>query len=457
MKPLILTVDDDAGILSVLEIQLSDAGYRVIQARDGLEAIQLFREHRPDVVLSDMRMPYKDGQSLLESILQEDAEAMVIMMTAFASVEGAVDAMRTGAFDFIVKPFRESVVLAVIERALKVRNLKSDNCRLRRIVQRQSQPAPDSSSEAMARVYAQAATVADTNVTVLIQGETGTGKEYLAHFICRNSGRSDGPWVVVNCGALPEQLIEAELFGHGKGAFTGAVAARKGRILSADGGTLFLDEVGDLPLAAQVKLLRFLQEGEIQPLGSDVPVKADVRVIAATHRDLQAMSRDELFREDLYYRLNVISLTLPPLCERGEDVPLLLDRFLRDAAVLHERQPASLTPRAMKKIRQLRWPGNVRQLKNMCERWALLYAGREIDEEMIREDLAGAAGSCGQVWKLPAEGVDLSEMERELIRQALERSGKNKTVAARLLGISRHTLDYRLDKHGISVTRQTKA
>lgn len=186
-------------------------------------------------------------------------------------------------------------------------------------------------------------------------------------------------------------------------------------------------------------------------------MKADVRVIAATHRDLQAMSRDELFREDLYYRLNVISLTLPPLCERGEDVPLLLDRFLRDAAVLHERQPASPTPRAMKKIRQLRWPGNVRQLKNMCERWALLYAGREIDEEMIREDLAGAAGSCGQVWKLPAEGVDLSEMERELIRQALERSGKNKTVAARLLGISRHTLDYRLDKHGISVTRQTKA
>lgn len=194
MKPLILTVDDDAGILSVLEIQLSDAGYRVIQARDGLEAIQLFREHRPDVVLSDMRMPYKDGQSLLESILQEDAEAMVIMMTAFASVEGAVDAMRTGAFDFIVKPFRESVVLAVIERALKVRNLKSDNCRLRRIVQRQSQPAPDSSSEAMARVYAQAATVADTNVTVLIQGETGTGK---------------GIWLTLSAG------IPAAATGHG--------------------------------------------------------------------------------------------------------------------------------------------------------------------------------------------------------------------------------------------------
>ena len=451
MTPLILTVDDDAGILSVLDIQLADAGYRVIQARDGLEAIQLFREHKPDVVLSDMRMPFKDGQSLLESILQEDAEAMVIMMTAFASVEGAVEAMRTGAFDFIVKPFKESVVLAVIERALHVKGLKSDNRRLRQIVRSQSGPAPDSSSERMARVYEQAATVADTNVTVLIQGETGTGKEYLARYIWQSSHRSDGPWVVVNCGALPEQLIEAELFGHTKGAFTGATAARKGRILSADGGTLFLDEVGDLPLSAQVKLLRFLQEGEIQPLGSDVSVKADVRVIAATHRDLLAMSEDNQFREDLYYRLNVISLNLPPLCERSEDIPLLAEEFLRDAALLYERPPASFSLRAMKRIRQWRWPGNVRQLKNMCERWALLFAGREIDEQMIQDDLVNASGSGGQTWTLPAEGVDLAEMEKELIGQALERSGKNKSVAARLLGISRHTLDYRLDKHGISL------
>lgn len=453
MTPLILTVDDDAGILSVLEIQLGDAGYNVIQARDGLEAIQLFRENKPDVVLSDMRMPFKDGQSLLESILQEDAEAMVIMMTAFASVEGAVGAMRTGAFDFIVKPFRESVVLAVIERALNVKNLKSDNRRLRQIIRRQSGSAPDSSSERMTRVYEQAATVADTNVTVLIQGETGTGKEYLAHYICQHSNRSDGPWVVVNCGALPEQLIEAELFGHTKGAFTGATAARKGRILSADGGTLFLDEVGDLPLSAQVKLLRFLQEGEIQPLGSDVSVKADVRVIAATHRDLQAMAEEEQFREDLYYRLNVISLTLPPLCERSEDIALLAEGFLCDAAILHERQPARFTLQAMKRIRQWRWPGNVRQLKNMCERWALLFAGREIDEEMIGDDLANAAGTNGQAWKLPAEGIDLAEMEKNLIGQALERSGNNKSVAARLLGISRHTLDYRLDKHKISLAK----
>jgi len=453
MKPLILTVDDDAGILSVLDIQLSDAGYRVIQAHDGLEAIQLFRECRPDVVLSDMRMPYKDGQSLLESILQEDGEAMVIMMTAFASVEGAVEAMRTGAFDFIVKPFKESVVLAVVERALKVGRLKSDNHRLRQMVQRQSLTPAGSSSEAMVRVYEQAATVADTNVTVLIHGETGTGKEHLAHFICRQSGRSHDPWVVVNCGALPEQLIEAELFGHTKGAFSGAVAARKGRILSADGGTLFLDEVGDLPLAAQVKLLRFLQEGEVQPLGSDAVVKADVRVIAATHRDLQAMSREGQFREDLYYRLNVISLALPPLCERGEDIVLLAEGFLQDAAALHGRPVASLSSGAMKKIRQLRWPGNVRQLKNMCERWALLFAGKEIGEEMVEGDLAHAAGNGERAWQLPVEGIDLGEMEKDLIGQALERSGRNKTMAARLLGISRHTLDYRLEKYGISVTK----
>ena len=453
MKPLILTVDDDDGILSVLDIQLSDAGYRVIQAHDGLEAIQLFRDHRPDVVLSDMRMPYKDGQSLLESILQEDGEAMVIMMTAFASVEGAVDAMRTGAFDFIVKPFKESVVLAVIERALKVGRLKSDNRRLRQMVQKQPLPGLDSSSEAMVRVYSQAASVADANVTVLIQGETGTGKEYLAHYICRNSGRSNGPWVVVNCGALPEQLIEAELFGHTKGAFTGAAAARKGRILSADGGTLFLDEVGDLPLTAQVKLLRFLQEGEVQPLGSDASVKADVRVIAATHRNLHAMIEDGSFREDLYYRLNIISLTLPPLCERGEDVAILATGFLQDAAALHERQPVKLSPGALKRIRQMRWPGNVRQLKNMCERWALLFAGQEIGVEVIEGDLAHAAGNGERSWRLPVEGIDLGEMEKEMISQALERSGGNKTAAARLLGISRHTLDYRLEKHGVSVAR----
>ena len=455
MKPLILTVDDDAGILSILDIQLSDAGYRVIQARDGLEAIQLFRECQPDVVLSDMRMPYKDGQSLLASILQEDAEAMVIMMTAFASVESAVEAMRTGAFDFIVKPFKESVVLAVIERALGVKRLKSDNSRLRQMVRRQSPQAPESSSAAMRRVYEQAATVADTNVSVLIQGETGTGKEHLAHYIYQHSDRSDGPWVVVNCGALPEQLIEAELFGHTKGAFTGATTARKGRILSADGGSLFLDEVGDMPLAAQVKLLRFLQDGEVQPLGSDAVVKADVRVIAATHRDLLAMVGEGKFREDLYYRLGVISLSLPPLCERGEDIALLANGFLQDAAVLHERELARLTAAAIGRIGQLRWPGNVRQLKNMCERWALLFAGSQIDEGMIEGDLAHAVGngSGGRPWMLPAEGIDLSEMERELIGQALERSGKNKSAAAKLLGISRHTLDYRLEKHGITVAK----
>jgi len=285
---------------------------------------------------------------------------------------------------------------------------------------------------------------------VLINGETGTGKEHLAQSIHRHSLRADGPWIVVNCGALPEQLVEAELFGHTKGAFTGANQAREGRITAADGGTLLLDEIGDLPLNAQVKLLRFLQEGEIQAIGADTPRQVDVRVIAATHKDLPAMMQEGTFREDLYYRLSVITLHLPPLRERREDIMPLANRFLEQAAASHNRQPARFTQSGIKLLENAPWKGNVRQLKNLCERWALLYASQQLTPEILQLDLA-QQGLTSQAprWELPPEGVDLAQLEQQLIEQALKRTHGNKTQAAKLLGISRHTLDYRLEKYQI--------
>jgi len=288
MTPLILIADDDPGVRQVLAIQFTDAGYRVVEAADGREALRLYRQERPHVLLTDLRMPHKDGQAVLEAVLAEDPEATVVVMTAYASVHGAVEVMKAGAFDFITKPFREEQVLATVERALEVARLKRENQRLRDALTSARGTPFTSCSPQVNAIYTQAFAVADTDAHVLILGETGTGKEHLARAIHDRSPRAGAPWVVVNCGALPEALVEAELFGHVKGAFTGADHARSGRILAADGGTLFLDEIGDLPLPAQVKLLRFLQEGEIQAVGADRPVAVDARVIAATHRDLRA-------------------------------------------------------------------------------------------------------------------------------------------------------------------------
>lgn len=446
--PLILIADDDPGIREVLAFQLEDAGYRVIQACHGAEALKLYQENHPDLLLTDLRMPITDGHALLESVLEIDPFATVIVMTAYASVEAAVDIMKTGAFDFLVKPFREEQVLSALERGIQIAQLKGENKRLRQALEAKQGDELQSSSDKMQLVYQQAHSIADTDANVLINGETGTGKEHLAQSIHRHSNRADGPWIVVNCGALPEQLVEAELFGHTKGAFTGASQAREGRIASADGGTLLLDEIGDLPLNAQVKLLRFLQEGEIQAIGADAPRQVDVRVIAATHKDLQTMMRENTFREDLFYRLSVITLHLPPLRDRREDIMQLANMFLGQAAASHNRLPATFTPAGARIIENFGWPGNVRQLKNLCERWALLYADRELTADLLQSDLSSNPQQTNS-WELPPEGVDLSELERQLIDQALKRTQGNKTQASRLLGISRHTLDYRLEKHQI--------
>ncbi|MCF6218149.1 MAG: sigma-54 dependent transcriptional regulator [Gammaproteobacteria bacterium] len=445
--PLILIADDDPGIREVLAFQLEDAGYQVLQACHGAEAFKIYQEQQPDLLLTDLRMPIQDGHALLQSVLEIDPFATVIVMTAYASVEAAVDIMKTGAFDFLVKPFKEEEVLSILERGIQVAKLKGENKRLRKALQATQDGELQSRSDKMQLVYQQAHSIADTDANVLINGETGTGKEHLAQSIHRHSHRAGSAWIVVNCGALPEQLVEAELFGHTKGAFTGASQARDGRIAAADNGTLLLDEIGDLPLSAQVKLLRFLQEGEIQAIGADAPRHVDVRVIAATHKDLHAMMKEGSFREDLYYRLSVITLHLPALRERREDIMPLANMFLEQSAASHNRQPASFTPAGAKLIENFGWPGNVRQLKNLCERWVLLYANKELNSETLQADLSSNTQSSS--WELPPEGVNLAELERQLIEQALARTQGNKSQAARLLGISRHTLDYRLEKYKI--------
>lgn len=453
--PRILIADDDEGIRQVLSLQLEDAGYCVWAARDGLEAMTSFRREQPDVIITDLRMPYKDGQCVLESVLAQDANAVVILMTAFGSVEAAVNAMKAGAFDFIIKPFREADMLAAVERALKVAQLRCENRALRQILTRTRQEDMAEIPQGVRGVYERSAQVADAEVPVLIRGETGTGKEYLARFIHRSSSRADHAWVAVNCGALPDHLVEAELFGHTKGAFTGAVKARRGRILTADGGILFLDEIGDLPLPVQAKLLRFLQEGEVQPLGEDRPRQADVRVLAATHRDLERMVVEGSFREDLYYRLNVVEVRLPPLRERSGDISALVRQMTADAADRIGWPTVEFTRSAMKLLQSYPWPGNLRQLKNLCERLTALFPGKKVDESCVCAELPDPPmPGGGQPWLLPPIGINLADVEKSLIRQALDRSGWKKSIAARLLGISRHTLDYRIEKFSIPQENQ---
>lgn len=448
--PRILIADDDEGIRQVLSLQLEDAGYGVWAARDGLEAMELFRSEQPDVVITDLRMPYKDGQGVLESILAQNANAVVILMTAFGSVDAAVAAMKAGAFDFIIKPFHEADMLAAVERALEMARLRCENRALRQTLTRTRQEDMAEIPPGVRDVYERAAQIADADVPVLIRGETGTGKEYLARFIHRSSSRADHAWVAVNCGALPDHLVDAELFGHTKGAFTGAVKARRGRILAADGGILFLDEIGDLPLSAQAKLLRFLQEGEVHPLGEDMPRHADARVLAATHRDLERMVAEGSFREDLYYRLNVVEARLPPLRDRSGDIPALARQMTVEAAERMQWRPVEFSRAAMKLLQSYPWPGNLRQLKNFCERLTVLYPGKEVDESRIRVELPDPPmGDDRQIWLLPPAGINLADMEASLIRQALDRSGWKKSAAARLLGLSRHTLDYRIEKFSI--------
>ena len=447
----ILVVDDDSSLRRVMKMQLEEAGYEIYLASDGDEAFTAMQEVRPALVITDMRMP-TSGLELLRRNAQENSKTTIIVITAFGTVETAVEAMKMGAYDYVTKPLDFEALVLVVHRAMERQSLLEEVRVLRAALdQRYGFENIVGRAKSFLRVLDQAARVSQHDATVLIQGETGTGKELIARAIHHNSPRRNKAFVAINCGAIPKDLLESELFGYVRGAFTGALANKPGRIELADGGTLFLDEVGELSLDAQVKLLRVLQEGELAKIGAGSPVHVDVRVIAATHRNLTTMVEDGTFREDLYYRLAVVPLQIPPLRERREDVPELIDALFRRAKERYNLPNARLSPAVLERLASFRWPGNVRQLENLLERLLVLSSGDLIVEEDLPEELRRQASApAASMWlDLPEEGLSLDAIERELIHRALERFGGNQTRAARYLDISRRTLIYRMEKHGM--------
>jgi two-component system, NtrC family, response regulator AtoC len=446
----ILVVDDDSSLRRVMKMQLEEAGYDVTLASDGETAWTALTDLEPQLVITDLRMP-TSGLQLLSRIAKAEMPTTVIVVTAFGTVETAVEAMKMGAYDYVAKPIDFEALVLIFHRAMERQNLIEEVRTLRTALdQRYGFEGIVGHSKGFLRVLDQAARVSQRDATVLVQGETGTGKELVARAIHHNSRRSKGPFVPINCGAIPRDLVESELFGYVRGAFTGALSNKIGRIESADGGTLFLDEVGELPLEAQVKLLRVLQEGELPKVGATAPIKIDVRVIAATHRNLSAMVEDGAFREDLYYRLAVVPLRIPPLRERREDVPDLIDALFQRSKDRHGLSGVRLSSAVRQRLISYRWPGNVRQLENVLERLLVLSSTDLISEEDLPEEFAPAAANTVVLWPdLPEDGISLESIERELISRALERFGGNQTQAARYLDISRRALIYRIEKHGL--------
>ncbi|HLH33688.1 MAG TPA: sigma-54 dependent transcriptional regulator [Alloacidobacterium sp.] len=446
----ILVVDDDSSLRSVMKMQLEEAGYHVSLASDGAEAYEKLRDIRPQLVITDLKMP-TSGLDLLRRIADEDIQPTLIIITAFGTVETAVEAMKLGAYDYVTKPLDFEELVLVVHRAMERQNLLEEVRNLRSALdQRYGFEGIIGRAKSFLRVLDQAARVAQHDSTVLIHGETGTGKELLARAIHHNSRRKAKSFITINCGAIPKDLIEAELFGYTRGSFTGAHTTRAGKIEAADGGTLFLDEIGELSLDAQVKLLRVLQQGEISKIGSSETIRVNVRVIAATHRNLQAMIEDGTFREDLYYRLAVVPLHLPALRERKEDIPELVEHLFQKAKERHGITGVQLAPSIMPYLAAYRWPGNVRELENVIERLLVLSSHKSIGEEDLPEEIRRVQPNASSFRiDLPDEGISLEGVERELIVRALERFNGNQTHAAKYLDISRRTLIYRMEKYGL--------
>lgn len=449
----ILVIDDDTSLRRVVEYNLQEAGYQVLSASGGEEGLQLFAAEAPDLVITDMKMPGMDGMQVLKAVKERSAETLVIMITAFGTVDVAVETMKAGAYDYITKPFNRDELRLTIAKALQFRGLTTENRRLKdELSDKADYRTIVGSSKVMERVFEIVRKVADTEASVLITGESGTGKELVARSIHRHSGRRDAPFVAINCAAIPRDLLESELFGHVRGAFTGAVKDKTGRFQLADGGTLFLDEVGELPLELQPKLLRALQEKVVEPVGGVKPCKLDVRVVAATNLDMENALADGAFREDLYYRLAVIPIHLPPLRERREDISLLLRYFCGK----HGAEKVSFDSGAMAALSSYRWPGNVRELENLVERLLIMRGGDTITlndlPDKIRNGgvVSDVAPRPANVVNLPDEGYSLEQLEREVVTCALERNLWNQTAAAKFLRIPRHTLIYRMEKYGIS-------
>jgi two-component system NtrC family response regulator len=443
IQPLVLIIDDDASLRRVMELSLLGAGYNVATAENGRQGVELFEELGPDIVITDVQMPGLSGYEVLEHIKKKRPQTLVVVVTAFGSINKAVKTMKMGAYDYITKPFSRDVLRLVVKKALEYR--------ARDIADGQKRQPPGEESPVIGRspqirsLIEMAARVAGTDATVLLTGESGTGKEVFAREIHRLSRRSSAPFVAVNCAAIPSELLESELFGHVKGAFTGAIRSREGKFQQARGGTIFLDEIGELPMPLQPKMLRVLQEKQAEPVGGKTE-SVDVRVVAATNRDLEQALREQTFREDLYYRLAVVTLELPSLRNRQEDIPLFVKYFLDKFGSAN----ISLSDEALTLLRSYPWPGNIRELANAIERMTVLRAS----DQLTLEDLPAKIRQNSREWpmssiNLPSEGYSLMELEKQAVIDALQKNNWNQSRAAAFLRIPRHTLLYRMEKYGI--------
>ena len=447
MKKRVLVVEDEEKLRRVVELQLASAGFEVDKAATAEEGVKVV--DRADLVLTDLRLPNMDGLGLLALIRRQNAQVPVVVMTAYGSIETAVECMKAGATDFLLKPFSLDHLMQVVHKALEVRALRDENRQLKEeLGRRYEYDNIIGRSEPMQEIFATIERVAPTRATVLLAGESGVGKDLIARAIHFHSPRHDRPLVKINCTAIPENLMESELFGYEKGAFTGAVTSKPGKFEQADTGTVFLDEIGDVPGPIQVKLLRILQEREFERLGSNVTRHTDVRIIAATNQDLRAALEQGTFREDLYYRLNVVPLNIPPLRERKQDIPFLANHFIRKLAADSGSAVESITDAAMERLMAYHWPGNVRELENVIERSLVLCRGSQLDAGDVRLESAPRPRSQNGQHFLP-EGLTLDQYEQELIREALRRADGNKSHAARLLGLTRNALRYRLTQMGL--------
>ncbi|GJQ57277.1 MAG: sigma-54-dependent Fis family transcriptional regulator [Candidatus Scalindua sp. AMX11] len=443
----ILIADDDESLRRVTEYNLNNKGYRVLLARNGEEALRIFKSDDVDIVVTDIKMEKMDGLELLGEIKRLNKNALVIMITAYGSIDTAVRAMKLGAYDYIVKPFDRDELLIVIEKALNLQSLMSENVRLRQeLTDRFRLDTIIGNSSKMRGVFDLVGRVAKSDTTVLLQGESGTGKELIARAIHVESSRAENPFIIVNCSAIPQNLMESEMFGYVKGAFTGAIKDKVGKFEAADGGTIFLDEVGDMDKDLQVKFLRVLQEKSIDKVGAAKNTHVDVRVITATNISLETAIKEGKFREDLFYRISVIPILLPPLRERKEDIPLLVQHLMDK----HGDRNCQMLPETLDILQRYDWPGNVRELENVIERAIVLKGENDvIGPEDIPEHIKAKQFYSPIVREIPDEGINLEEIEKALIINALNKAGQNQTRAAELLDISRQTMMYRMRKYGI--------
>lgn len=448
----ILIVEDDDGLRQVTHTQLEREGYVTRSVVSAEEAIEILEKHPLQLVITDLNLPGLSGLELLKRVRMEHPETAVIVMTAFGTVQTAVEAMRAGAYDYIAKPVHPYELKAIVKRSLEHRRLLEEVQVLRSALDRKyGFEEIIGSSPALLESLDVAARMASTDATLLITGETGTGKELVAKAIHMRGNRKDRPFITINCGSIPRELLESELFGHVKGSFTGAFTHKKGKVEMSDGGTLMLDEIGEMPLDLQVRILRLIQSREIEKIGATTSTKVDVRIIAATHRNLATMVKQGSFREDLYYRILVVPIHLPPLRERSGDIPELVQHFLLKFREKHGRPDLTMQPGLIRHFQEYSWPGNVRELENTMERMVLLARTSELRVADLPDYLLPqpAAPSGKAPIALPDEGINLEALEREMILQALKKCGGNQTKTARFLGMSRRTLAYRLEKYGV--------